>query len=538
MAGFKETPRQKMIGMMYLVLTALLALNVSKEILDAFVIVNESVEKTSQNFSKKVSDLHDEFEVQYSQNKEKVAPFYNSATKADQLSHSLIDYIDSVKFHVIAETEGIPFDTAKITTLGDIDGKDNYVTPSRILVGEEGFTKAMGYELQRRIDAYRVDMLSLIAPKDTAGFKLGLETDQVYRDADGVRQNWVRHNFYHTILAADVTIFNKLVNEVRNAEYDVVSYLMAGITKKDFKFNSVTAKILPKSVFIFQGDPFEAEVIVAAVDNNSQPEVDYVMGVEEWNDNLKNSAINIKGDSGIVRLKIPTANKEPKRYSFAGRIGIQRPNNAGMEYHNFNSSFYVAEPSANVSATKMNVFYRGVDNPIKISAAGVPRSELEYNIDGDGKIVKKEDGLVVNGLLKKQVQNVTVNVFSGSGADRKDLGKQEFRVKDLPDPDVYVRGMTGKDQVGKQGFLVNPYLLCALPEYVNFEYNYKVVSFTMLITRGGDTFPKHSNSATLTQEMKDFIKNARKGAMVVFTNIQVQGPIKRRDVGSFVIKLI
>lgn len=538
MAGFKETPRQKMIGMMYLVLTALLALNVSKEILEAFVIVNESVEKTSQNFSKKVNDLHDEFTVQYSQNKEKVGPFYNRATKADQLSQDLISFIDSVKFYVVAETEGLPYDTAKITTLGDIDGKDNYDVPSRILVGEEGFTRAKGYVLQRRIDAYRAEMLSLIAPKDTADFKLGLETNQDYRDADGVRQNWVRHNFYHTILAADVTIFNKLINEVRNAEYDVVSYLMAGITKQDFKFNSVTAKILPKSVFVFQGDPFEAEIIVAAVDDNSKPVVDYVMGVDEFTDNLISSSINIQGDSGIVRLQIPTSNKEPKRYSFAGRIGIQKPNNGGMEYHNFSSSFFVAEPSANVAATKMNVFYRGVDNPIKISAAGVPASELEYRIVGDGKIVETEDGLVVNGLLKKQVQSVTVNVFSGSGADRKELGEQEFRVKDLPDPDVYVRGMTGKDQVGKQGFLVNPYLLCALPEYVNFEYNYKVVSFTMLITRGGDTFPKHSNSATLTQEMKDFIKNARKGAMVVFTNIQVQGPIKRRDVGSFVIKLI
>ena len=537
MAGFKETPRQKMIGMMYLVLTALLALNVSKEILDAFVIVNESVEKTSENFSRKVGVLHDEFAVQYSQNKDKVGPYYTKAVKADQLSQGLISYIDSVKFYVIATTEDIPYDSARVKSLRDIKGKDNYEVPSRILVGEEGFTKAYGYALQRRIDAYRSQMLDLIPEEDRENFKMGLKTDEEYRDADGTRQSWVRHNFYHTILAADVTIFNKLVNDVRNSEYDVVSYLFQGITKQDFKFNSVTAKILPKSVFVFQGEEFEAEVIVAAVDDNSQPEVDYIMGVDEWDDNLINSSIHIKGDSGIVILNIPTDNKEPKLYSLAGRIGIQKPNNGGMEYHYFNSSFFVAEPSANVAATKMNVFYRGVDNPIKISAAGVPATELQYSIRGDGKIVKTRDGLVVKGLSKKKVQKVTVFVYSGEGTDRKELGKQEFRVKDLPDPNVYVRGMTGKDRVAKQSFLVNPYLLCALPEYINFEFKFKVVSFNMVTTKGGDTFIKHSNTPQLTAEMKEYIRNARKNSMIVFTDIKVQGPIRRRDVAPFVVKL-
>ena len=537
MAGFKETPRQKMIGMMYLVLTALLALNVSKEILDAFVIVNDSIEKTSSNFSGKVDMLHSDFAAQYSLDKQKVGPHYQKSVLAKDLSSDLIHFIDSLKYEIIARTENIPVDTAKIRTLAELKKKDDFDTPTNMLVGAEGYGKRAGWDLQQKIEKYRADMLLLIPEEERETFTIGLETDGVYKDADGKSLTWIQHNFDLTILAADVVIFNKLINEVKNSEYDVVSYLFQGISKNDFKFTDITAKILPTSVFVFQGDPFEAEIIVAAVDESSHPLVDYKMGVDKWDDDFLNSSQHIVGDSGFVKLVIPTANKEPKLYSLAGRIGIQKPNNGGIEYHEFNSSFFVAEPSANVAATKMNVFYRGVDNPIKISAAGVPATELQYSIKGDGSIVKTKDGLAVKGLTKKKVQNVTVYVFSGNGADRKELGKQEFRVKDLPDPNVFVRGMTGKDRVAKQSFLVNPYLLCALPEYINFEFKFKVVSFNMVINKGGDTFIKHSSSAQLSAEMKDYIKNARKNSMIVFTDIKVQGPIRRRDVAPFVIKL-
>jgi gliding motility-associated protein GldM len=540
MAGFKETPRQKMIGMMYLVLTALLALNVSKEILEAFVIVNESVEQTSANFSEKVADLHADFSIQNSLDRAKVGPFYDKSVIVKNKSQELINYIDSLKFYVISKVEKIPFDSAKVRTLKHIHAKDNYETPTNILVGEEGFKKAKGYELQKKIDAYRAAMLQLIPEKDRASFKLGLKTDGDYKDADGARLNWVRHNFYHTILAADVTIFNKLINEVHNSEYDVVSYLYQDITKEDFKFSSITAKVLPTSVFVFQGDSYKADVFVAAVDESSKPSVDYVMGTTEWDDGFMggSNVVTLQGDSGMVSMDINTKGYKPGEYTFSGRIGIKKPNNGGMEYHSFSSKFFVAEPSANVAATKMNVFYRGVDNPIKISAAGVPPSQLEYSVRGDGRIVKKgKEGLVVTNLKQKKVQKVTVMVYSNDGKDKKKLGEQEFRVKDLPNPDVYVRGISDKGIVAKQSFLVNPYLLCALPEYVNFEYKYKVVSFSMVITKNGDTFIKHATSAKLSPEMKDYIKNARKNSMIVFTDIQVQGPIRRRDVGSFVVKL-
>ncbi|NOR88412.1 MAG: gliding motility protein GldM [Bacteroidales bacterium] len=537
MAGFKETPRQKMIGMMYLVLTALLALNVSKEILEAFVIVNESVEETSMNFAGKVSALHTEFAKQNSLDTHKVGPFFEKSEDAKTYSQDLISYIDSLKHYIVSKTEKIPYDTAKIRTLKEIRGKQMYEEPSRLLLGGELLKNGRGYDLRDKIDEYRTNMLNLVPEEDRENFPMGLRTDGDYRDADKASQDWVQHNFYHTILAADITIFNKLINDVQNAQYDVVSYLYQGITKEDFKFSSITAKILPKSVFIFQGDTYDAEIFVAAVDETSQPTIDYVMGITKWDDNLYNSSTHVTGDSGVVKLTIDTKNMTPKEYTFAGRIGIMKPNNAGVEYKNFSTNFFVAEPSANVAATKMNVFYRGVDNPIKISAAGVPPSQLEYSVVGDGRIVRTKDGLIVNNVTKTSNQSVIVNVYSNNGTEKKKLGEQEFRVKNLPGPDILVRNMTARGSVSRNSLQANPYLLCELPEYVNFEYKYKVVRFTMSIVKNGDNFDKHSTSAYLTEEMKTYIKNVRKNTMLVFTNIQVQGPLGKMPVPNFAIKV-
>jgi len=536
MAGFKETPRQKMIGMMYLVLTALLALNVSKEILDAFIIVNDSVEKTSQNFTAKITTLHNDFKEQYLMNQDKVGPFYTKSEKAKDYSQKLINYIDSVKYVVIARVERIPFDTAKIMKLADIKAKDNYNDPTAYLLGGEGMKNGEGYAMRNKINEYKVQMLELVPEEEREILNIGLETSGDYRSTSKQPLDWVQYNFYNTILAADVTIFNKIVNEIRNAEYDVVSHLYQGIDKEDFKFSDIKAKVLPQSRYIFKGETFDAEVFLAAVDENSEPEMYYQMGAADWDDSFINSATHLTGDSGFVRLSINTSNLDTREYTFAGQIGVKSPTGQ-IDFKPFKSSFIVAEPSANVAATKMNVFYRGVDNPISLSAAGIPASQLKYTIVGDGIITSTAaDGLVVKNLKKRNVQSVTIKVFSENGNERKELGEQVFRVKDLPGPNINVRDMA-KGTVSRQSLLANPYLLCELPEYVNFEYKYQVTRFTMSIVKNGDNFDKQSSSPYLTEDMKSYIQGARKNTMLVFSNIEVQGPLDKMAVANFAVKL-
>ena len=126
MAGYKETPRQKMIAMMYLVLTALLALNVSKQILDAFLVVNESMEVTTKNFSQKIDETYAKFNEQYALNPEKVGKYWDKAKEVHRLSNSMIQYLDTIKTTVISKTEGVPKSVADTIKLVDVDKKAGY----------------------------------------------------------------------------------------------------------------------------------------------------------------------------------------------------------------------------------------------------------------------------------------------------------------------------------------------------------------------------------------------------------------------------
>ncbi len=547
MAGFKETPRQKMIGMLYLVLTAMLALNVSKEILEAFKVVNESLVTTNENFTNKVNGLYYEFEKQYNLNQEKVEPYWESAKAVRAVSNNFINYLDSVKYTTIVRTEGIKvggedgitYDSLKRITLRDLKEINNFSKPTHYLVGLET-SKGKGYELEERINQYREDLLSFVPEERRASFNIGLTTKGKFINADGsATKDWVYYNFYHTILAADVTIMNKILAEAKNAEFDIVNYLSQDISAKDFKFSKIEAKILASSSYVFQGDEYSAEIFVAAVDDKNNPTVEYKLGVNEWRNDMSASSIKITGASGIVNLRLPTRNLAPREYSFAGRIIIKAPTGEEQSYP-FSNRFTVAEPSANVAATKMNVFYRGVDNPIKISAAGIPDHRLDPRIT-IGQIQKTNEGYVVNGLGRNTLttNELTISVYvTGENGTKTKLGEQMFRLKQLPDPDVLVRGMNEDGGVTKGEILTNPYLICQLPEYVNFEYPFEVNAFSMTAYKtNGESYDLFSDGAKLTADMERYIQSARKGADIVFKNIKVKGPTGDRKVPALVLTL-
>ena len=130
-----ETPRQKLIGMMYLVLTALLALNVSKEILEAFVTVNQSMEETNGNFGKKIASTYASFKNRYTVNKEKVGPYWEKAQKVRDLSQDVIGYIKNLQAELIAYSDNIPIEEAKKKPLEEVKGKDSFNDPTAFFIG-------------------------------------------------------------------------------------------------------------------------------------------------------------------------------------------------------------------------------------------------------------------------------------------------------------------------------------------------------------------------------------------------------------------
>lgn len=520
MAGYKETPRQKMIAMMYLVLTALLALNVSKQMLDAFLVVNESMELTIENFSSKIDDVYTEFNKQYKLNPNKIEPFWQGAQEAQALSKDIVSFIDSIKYALIVQSERRinTVEEAMNTPLNEIKSKDSYTEPTRFFFksSEDGSKGASG-ALRQNIDEFRKQMLVLMdEPED--GDRIGLITNGEYFDVDGNRQNWEQHNFYYTILAADVTILNKLKGEVQNAEFDVISHLFSSVTAEDFKFDDITAKVISSNSYILKGQRYEAEVFVAAYDTKQNPEVYVLQGVDEITESNISRATSLEGEDGVVKLNFPT-NREGL-HKYAGLIRVLNPDGEAIDYP-FKSEYIVAPPSLTVAATKMNVFYVGVENPVSISVPGMADELIRPTISV-GTLRKNPSGADWIVEMERGTTEAVISATANYEGTRINMGSRQFRVKRVPDPVAEVARQ-------KEGAIDKNTLMAAsaiIPSMKDFEFdlNFIINSFNMATVINGDWISKSTSGNRFSSEMLDLIRSSRRGQKFFFENIQASGP--------------
>ncbi len=530
MAGYKETPRQKMIAMMYLVLTALLALNVSKAMLDAFIVVNESTEATNVTFSNKIRNTYARFDQQMAINPNKVKPFHDKAMKAKKLSDDMTNYIDSIKYAVIVATDARieTMEQARTTPLKEIKSVDRYTEPTRFFFGHSDDGSAgEGRILKNKINVFRTMMLEIASrPKDS--HRLGMITDGDYSDADGAPQNWEEHNFYYTVLAADVAILNKLITDVKNAEFDVVSYLYSSVTAEDFKFNKIEAKVIPRSHYVFVGEEYEAEIIVAAVDTIQDPDIYYLEGVDALTETNIGNARQVEGRGAFAKIVIPATSTGIKKY--AGRVTVKSPTGEEITY-SFKDEYLVAMPSLTVSATKMNVFYTGVDNPVSIAVSGIGKERIHPSISV-GTLTPDPDGVdyivkIPGGSTGKAVISVDAEYEGGT----KSMGLAEFRIKRVPDPSAYIANVN-QGNIDKNKLIAAGAIIPQMPEDFEFDLNFVIVSYTFTSVRSGDIFERQARGNALTEEMKNFIRASRRGTKIWFENIIAKGPDGNTPLGT------
>jgi len=508
-----------MIAMMYLVLTALLALNVSKQILDAFVVVNESIETTNENFSKKLETTISEFEMQNALNPNKVGPYWDKAKHAHVLSKNLAAYIDSIKTVLVQITDGIAtFKEAKDVKLKDVQRKDNFDrTTNFFIAGSHDGSRGEARKLKDKMEDYKKKMLELVDPKFRSEIKIGLDSKGPYYDMDGNKQPWEIHNFYHTILAADVTILNKIKAEVYNAEFDVTNHLLAEITAKDFKYDKIAARVIPKSSYVFMGEEYQAEIVVAAYDTKANPNVRYTLGVDSLTDAGYRSATPLEGSNGTVTLKLAGSAEGLKK--FAGIIKIVNPLGDTMTFH-FHDEFIVAKPGLTISPSKMNVFYIGVDNPVDISVPGGPEKVMPTisvgQIRPDGK------QWVVSGLpngVKEAIVSVNA-VFSGK---TKSMGSSTFRLKKIPIFNALVDRNPEGGVISRSDIPVG-YIQTEKPVGFDFDLTYKVTSFVFLCNIDGSMFELKVTGNKLPEDVLNKIKRAKKGNRIWIEDIMAIGP--------------
>ena len=529
MAGYKETPRQKMIGMMYLVLTALLALNVSKDILNAFVIVNQGLETSQENTASKNELIYSNFMKAEMENPGKVKPYHDKAIQAQKYADDIVKYIKELRTQILAFTEfGIKEKSSDPTQwaiadtmdLSSISAKDNYDKPMEILIGQsEDGSAGAGATLKSKLEDFKKNMIALLVnqkDKDAAEKSFPINTGDAFSFTEGKVENWIVRNFYHTVLVADVSLLNKFIVDVRTVEGDVIAKLFSAVDASSFKFDKIVGRVVSESNYILLGSEYKANIFLAAYDSKKSPDIyigDTTTHVGELLDKTK-------FEDGMGVYSVSGSGIGEKKYT--GWISLVKPGETTPTYYNFSSSYMVGQPSATVSADKMNVFYIGIANPVTISVPGVANDKVKASISAGGTLTPKGAGkysvMVTSGTTK-----VTISVLADIGGKTTSMGTSDFRVKRVPDPVPTIGNSTGG--------VISKSLLAAsggiIPVMKDFDFegaNFIITSFTLTMNVKGDLIEKNTIGNKLTTEMVTMIKSAANGSKVYLENIKAKGP--------------
>jgi len=518
------SPRQKMINMMYLVLIALLALNVSKEVLDAFVLINQGLVETTANFAAKSEKVYEKFTTAATLNPAKAKRWEQKAIAVRAQANLMVGYLEDLKIALVIDVEGLdPEDKdiaiEKMKTKEGIENKADTDKPATMMLND-----GKGAALRAELAKFRAFMMTLVAPEDVAvkdAIQAALNTDDPPR-IDGEPQiSWESEFFEHLPAIAVVCNMSQMQSSVRNAEAEIINYLEKEIDGDPIPFNKVEAIVIPHKTYITLGDTFRADIFLAASDSVTAPVVaigkvdtigsgDYAL--REVFDSL--SIVNGKG-----KLLIPGTTIGDFDYEGV----VFQKTTSGTKSYAFKSSYTIAEPSINVSPNKMNVFYIGPQNPVTVSVSGFGSKQIRPTLSGvRGTIVpdprKSGDYLVTVESPGTCIITVQAEIAEGKW---QTMGTKEFRVKRTPPPTASFMGVENEGPLSR-GRINVARGLRANQDFI-FDMKYHVTSFEMSLDVGGGVFIKETSpNNRLTLKMKQYLKKARRGQLVIFSKVKAK----------------
>jgi gliding motility-associated protein GldM len=513
-----ETPRQKMINMMYIVLTAMLALNVAAEVLEAFKVVDSSLIQTLKTVDMKNAQVYAAFEQAYAENPARVGEWKAKADDIKIKTDELIKYITQLKENLVrdsgcklagTEKELTSRDFYFVTESGDtliINKEDDLNAPSEYMITQNNATL-----LKEKITEFRDAITGLIEEgdedlKNTILSALDTSDPPVNLREGGQSKSWETEHFLDKPLVAILTLLSKMQIDIKNSEANIANYLFAQIDAGSFLFNKLGAQVIPNSNIVLQGDEYIAEVFLAAEDTTQQPEI-----------LINNRPVPVQDGKATYRVRAG----EPGVFSWSGLIKYKTPSGIIRSYP-FRQEYQVTRPSVTMSATKMNVFYRGLDNPFDVSGGSIPKENLEVTMT-NGKVVRRGAEYVIQpSELDELGRRTTVTVYANIGGDRRLLGSSNWRVKRVPDPKAQIAGQSG-GEIRKERLLVEEGIMAVLEDF-DFEFRYTVTQFNVQITGpGGYVSMWDSKSNRFTDDQKEQFRRLNPNSMVYIDNIKARG---------------
>lgn len=494
-----------MINLMYIVLTAMLALNVSTDVLNGFRQVEESLARSTDNAEEQNRALFGELYDYNITNPEKTGEWYSKATDVRSRTEHLVSYIDSLKLLIVQQADG------KDGDVNNIKGMDNLEAASHVMLSP---ARGEGKRLRLSLTEYA----DFVTPMINDSIKRKVISDYLYPVAlnrEGLIKNkkWEEENFEGMPVAAAITVLTKLQNDIRYAESEILHILRNNIDEGDVRVNRMDAYVIPASKTIMRGSSYSANIVLAAVDTTQTPTI--YIGEEEL-DKEKNGLYEfVCNQTGV--------------FDYSGYLEVAAGDGSILR-HPFSSSYTVIEPSATVSATMMNVLYAGIDNPISISVPGIPNNAISATME-NGTLTRSGNSWIAR--PKSVGTDVTISVTANMEGRTQTVSRNVFRVRQLPDPMPFIsyKDQNGNVQRYRGGKPLSKALLVKAPGIEAaiddglLNIAFKVLSFeTVIFDSMGNAMPEVSNGSQFSDRQKAAIRKLSRGKRFYISRVRALGP--------------
>jgi gliding motility-associated protein GldM len=512
-----KEPRQLMINLMYLVLTAMLALNVSAEIINAFFALNKGLTTSSgivatsnENIKKGIDKVADAYKNPLNE------AYRGRAVDAQKLSAEFEAYIKGVTDELVTAAGG---PNPKYTDGRPIRYKDKDVTTNLFL--SEGKGKGRGAEIEAKITELRKKILSLVDDKDRAELEKQIAIQVDPTPPDSKAKNWSELKFKQMPVAAVMPTLSKLVNDAKTSETTLMNYFLKKVNgEEQVRLDEFRVAIAPKKAYLIRGDKFEADIYLAAYSKSP------------------GANISISANGSGLPLKEGVAHYETTpggigKQTVNATASIRNPLTGTTKTVQGTFEYEVGEKSGAISAEKMNVFYMGVDNPVAISAAGVSSNSLRLNCSGCESLNKQNDNNYNVRVSRPGEVSLTMTGDGGFTVTKK------FRAKQIPDP-IAITTFNKKGGFASSGEMASFGGVIAKLENFDFDAKCSIQSYVLFrVPRRED--PQQANvSGPTNGEAQRICQLAKPGDQYQFMEIKGRcpGDAAARNLGTmgFVIK--
>ncbi|NDW08398.1 gliding motility protein GldM [Dysgonomonas sp. 520] len=519
-ANSPNSPRQKMINLMYLIFIAMMALNVSSEVLEGFELVENGLQQTISSTENQNNLILGKLEESYQQNPVKAMMWYNSANQFAKESDSLFSRIQDLKEKIVKYADGVDGDVR------NIDNKESVDAAYQIMLSKD----QRGTKLKEALITYRENAGKLVSDSKLRTSIIERLNTEPSKKAKENNMNWEQSMFDQMPTAAAITLLTRIQSDIRAVQGEVLNDLWSNIGGDDYRVNSLTAAVIPRSMIVMQGSSYEGEILLAAVDTTKRPKI-YI-----------GNTILPESNQGKFQIGAGAAGTNK---TFAGHIEWERAGKDPLKIP-FSSTYSVIEPMATVASMRMNVLYAGINNELSISVPGVTSDKIQASVaNGNGTVTATNKSW--NARPSKVGQDMIVSVTAEMNGKRMEVAKHTFKVRALPDPTPYIE-YADKDgnpkmfkggRINKADVLSVPGIKAGVDDGI-LNIPFTVTGFTIVFFDNmGNGIREVSDGANFSDRQKEQIRRLQRGRSFFISDVKAIGPdgIQRNDVAAIEVRV-